>query len=303
MQTAITNLREMNIGSGHKVDREAGVIRDVKVIGTTSKNNRSYKPEALAEAASLYNKRPVYTNHIDRKSAKADRDVLHKFAWLENVRQDAAGGLTGDLHYLKSHPMGPVLAEAAERNPEQFGLSHDADGEVSYQEGKAVVTKIKKVNSVDLVTDPATTLSLFESEQPKMFDSTVKAVLESLAGDKSASILESLPAELHEAQIEIESADPSRDEQLLTVFSVLAESKFGIKPQPQDNTAEMKESLASQAASIEQLTKAVSELKESLEKVSANKPKPSVSRLTESTTTNEYPKTSEEALKRLTSRY
>lgn len=301
MPNKLTNLREVYTNSGHSVDHESGVIRGVKIIGTESKNNRRYMPEALAEAASLYNKRPVYTNHVNRK-AGTDRDVLQKFAWLENVYQDATGGLSGDLHYLKSHPMGPVLAEAAQRNPEHFGLSHDADGEVTYKEGKAIVTKIKKVNSVDLVTDPATTQSLFESEQTQMFDSTVKQVLESLAGDKSAAILESLPAELHEAQIKIEAADPGHDVQLLTVFSVLAESKFGIKEQPEVKPDALAESVAKQNETIEQLTKTVSELKEALEKVPAPaKPKPSVGRLQESTST-EYPKSSEEVLKRLTSR-
>ena len=71
-------------------------------------------------------------------------------------------GLYGDLHYLRSHPLAEMTAEAAERLPEALGLSHNAEGRVAQSGGTAVVEEIVRVRSVDLVADPATTRSLFE---------------------------------------------------------------------------------------------------------------------------------------------
>ncbi|MGD0652819.1 MAG: hypothetical protein ABSA16_00610, partial [Thermoguttaceae bacterium] len=46
-----------------RVDREEGVIRGVKILGLESRNRRSYLPEALAQAARLYEDAKVNVNH------------------------------------------------------------------------------------------------------------------------------------------------------------------------------------------------------------------------------------------------
>jgi hypothetical protein len=50
-------------GVSMRVDREAGVIRGVKVLGLESRNGRTYLPEALAQAAQLYEDAKVNVNH------------------------------------------------------------------------------------------------------------------------------------------------------------------------------------------------------------------------------------------------
>ena len=45
------------------VDRLAGVIRGVKILGLESRNGRTYLPEALAAAAPLYEGAKVNVNH------------------------------------------------------------------------------------------------------------------------------------------------------------------------------------------------------------------------------------------------
>jgi hypothetical protein len=57
-----------------------------------------------------------------------------------------------------------MVVEAAERMPEALGLSHNAEGKVSSKNGEVLVEEITRVRSVDLVSDPASTESLFEAE-------------------------------------------------------------------------------------------------------------------------------------------
>lgn len=162
------------------VDREAGVIRGVRILGKVSKNGREYSEQALSEAASAYQGLAVNTNHPSRDKAGSERSVEDGFGWLESVAV-RDGGVFGDLHVLKSHPMADRLFEAAERKPDRFGLSHNAQGELSTRGGKRIVESIKSVRSVDLVQNPATNRSLFESlDEEPMTTKTLKQLIESL---------------------------------------------------------------------------------------------------------------------------
>ncbi|MBW3600568.1 MAG: hypothetical protein KY475_25310 [Planctomycetes bacterium] len=156
-------LHEFVISPAARVDREAGVIRDVKVLGYASANGRRYSPEAVRRAVALYEGIRVNVDHPPPARAEAERPVAARFGVLKGVaaRED---GLYGDLHYLRSHPLAELTAEAAERLPEALGLSHNAEGRVSQNGGVTVVEEIVRVRSVDLVADPATTRSLFEGE-------------------------------------------------------------------------------------------------------------------------------------------
>ena len=157
------------------VDREAGVIRGVKILGRESANGRSYTKAAIEKAAGMYEGRGVYTNHPSKPND--ERQVQDRFGWLEGVtvKQD---GLYGNLQVLKSHTMASTVFEIAERNPALFGLSHNATGKTRREGGRTFVEEIQGVRSVDLVTEPATTQGLFESKEAPV--PTMKDVIESL---------------------------------------------------------------------------------------------------------------------------
>src|SRR5262249_25432939 len=109
----------------------------------------------------LYEGKQVNCDH----PAKGETSVsaYRRFGWLERVRQEADGGLRGNLAFLRSHPLAGVVCEAAERNPALFGLSHNAQGRTGREGGKVIVEAIESVTSVDLVADPATVRGLHES--------------------------------------------------------------------------------------------------------------------------------------------
>lgn len=143
-----------------RVDRDAGVIYGVRVIGLTSANGRDYTPEAIRKALPLYEGCPVNINHALPGQANT---VERRVGWLQGVKQESDGGARGDLHLLKSHPATAAILEAAERRPELFGLSHNAHGTSRRVNGREKIESIEKVVSVDVVVDPASVKSLAES--------------------------------------------------------------------------------------------------------------------------------------------
>lgn len=167
------SLREDARGSNPmRVDRAAGVIYGVKVLGRTSPNSHGvpgvesteYTPEAITAACALYEGVNVNANHPDRDKPGADRDMNDRIGWLSNCRV-VEGELFADLNLLLTDDRSAKLFEAAERRPQLFGLSHNALGRGEVRGTKYVITEIPEVRSVDVVADAGTVNSLFESQQ------------------------------------------------------------------------------------------------------------------------------------------
>jgi hypothetical protein len=152
------------LSQGAKIDRAASVIRGVKLIGFESKNNRIYPPRVLKEAVHLYEGAKVNIDHPERGPGQ-ERKYMDRFGAIKNVRFVEGQGLYGDFHFNPHHPMTEQVLWDAENNPEALGFSHNATLRLGKpQGGKEVIESIVQIRSMDLVADPATTSSLFESE-------------------------------------------------------------------------------------------------------------------------------------------
>ncbi|MBS0265650.1 MAG: hypothetical protein JSS02_27205 [Planctomycetes bacterium] len=195
----MSELLEFTLSSTHTVDREAGVIRGVKILGRWSRNRREYSDAALRDAARLYEGIGVNLNHADGPDSGGNRPVEAGFGWITGValRPD---GVFGDLHFFKSHPQAAVIIEAAERNPRRFGLSHNAQGRVALRQGKSVVESIQHVRSVDVVQNPATNAGLFESEEPLM-SVTASRTIRQILSATHGPVLDRLLADDHLAPL------------------------------------------------------------------------------------------------------
>lgn len=156
------------------IDREAGIIRGVKILGYESSNGREYTKQAVEKGRPLYEGAKVYSNH-QRDPKNPERRNEDRWGKLinTNIQED---GLYGDLQYLKSHRDTESILESIERF-QDTGLSHDAGGEYKTVKGKQIVESITRVYSVDVVQNPATNRNLFESEQPIVTKRKVLAVL------------------------------------------------------------------------------------------------------------------------------
>jgi hypothetical protein len=163
------NLREdVHCDSSHlDVDAEAGIVRNVKVLGLESKNGRRYEREAVKEAASKYEGCFVNVDHPAATDSAGPRPYAARFGRLKNVREDADGGLRGDVHFNPEHTFAKSFVWFAKNDPGAIGLSHNALGEVAEgEDGTLIVSKVVEVYSVDLVADPATTQGLHEAMDP-----------------------------------------------------------------------------------------------------------------------------------------
>ena len=175
-----------------KVDRDAGVIHDVKIIGLSSLHNRDYPIEVLTKAKPLYEGAKVYIDHPSKEKQATSRSYRDGFGEIRNVRE-TADGLRGDLHYNRKHALAEQVAEDAERFPGQFGLSQNADGSARKNGKRWVVESIDEVFSVDVVGRPATNKGLFEgADEPhgrRRMKITIRSLVESVEDTTRKSIL------------------------------------------------------------------------------------------------------------------
>jgi hypothetical protein len=149
-----------------RVDRAAGVLRGVKLIGLESLNGRRYRPEALAAAVSLYEGAKVNVNH-PKEGPLAPRDYRDRLGVIRGVEFRSEEGLFGDLHFNPKHAVAEQLAWDAEHNPRNVGFSHNVLARLTRDGAQSLVEAITHVQSVDLVADPAATRGLFEEQEPQ----------------------------------------------------------------------------------------------------------------------------------------
>ncbi len=148
-------------GVSLRIDREEGVLWGVKLIGLHSRNGRRYREAALVQAASLYEDAKVNVNH-PKDGPLAPRDYQDRIGVIRDVEFRAGEGLFGNLHFNPKHALAEQLAWDAEHNPRNVGFSHNVQAKLSRTEEGTFVEEITRVQSVDLVADPAATEGLFE---------------------------------------------------------------------------------------------------------------------------------------------
>ncbi|MEX2142486.1 MAG: hypothetical protein WD894_24750 [Pirellulales bacterium] len=149
-------------GVALRIDRDAGLLRGVKLLGLASKNGREYPETTLARAASLYEGAKVNLNH-PKGHPLAPRDYQDRLGTIRNVAARPGEGLFGDLQFNPKHALAEQLLWDAEHAPENVGFSHNVQARTGKRGDQTIVEEILAVQSVDLVADPATTRGLFES--------------------------------------------------------------------------------------------------------------------------------------------
>lgn len=157
-------------------DRENGILRGVKILGSKSKNGRTYKESAMRKAIGLYEGAKVNFNHPIKPGQS--REYGERFGKVVNV-QFRDNGLYGDLKFNPKHPLAEQFCWDAEHSPDSCGLSHNVKARTTGKHGSLVVEDISEVTAVDVVADPGSTNGLFEHEEAGM---TLSEFLESYKG-------------------------------------------------------------------------------------------------------------------------
>lgn len=173
------------------VDRDRCVVRGVKLLGLSSKNGRRYTQAALESARSMYEGARVNLNH-PKDRPDAPRGYEDRFGRIRNanVRSD---GMYGDLYFNPKHSIAEQFLWDCQYSPDSMGLSHNVDVDAKRdKDGTLVIESIIRVRSVDLVADPATTQSIFESEGHMSI--ALSAIVKELPEERRKSVLEFIEA-------------------------------------------------------------------------------------------------------------
>lgn len=169
------------------LNREKGLILNVRVMGRESRNGRTYSDEAIQQLRENIEKLGCYTNHPVTDSN--DRAIEDRLGGYQNPRIDPKdGSLWTDIKYVPVHPSARLLEYYAENDTPGVGLSLNARGSVNRgPDGRAVVTRLTKIFSVDFVDNPATNTSLRESTSMNL-NATAAPTFDAQLGELAKSI-------------------------------------------------------------------------------------------------------------------
>jgi hypothetical protein len=194
-----------------RVDRTQGVIHGVKIVGLESLNKRSYTPATLSRAVPLYEGAKVNIDHRDEGQKVS---YAQRIGAIKNVVQ-RDDGLYADFHFNPKHHLAEQLCWDAENAPQNVGFSHDANARTTRRDGRVIVEEILKVNSVDLVANPATTRGLFEAggDQLAVENQALKESLEALRQELAEfKLKESLQSKANSIAEELKAARLNADD-------------------------------------------------------------------------------------------
>ena len=143
-------------------DGKTTVLKNVLIVGKTSRNRRRYSEEALRGAVPLYEASEVFIGHTkDGSNPPFDRTM----GIIRNPHL-TGDGIRADHAFPSGHRMAEDLTWRALHAPKGVGYSHDAEVSWNYaSDGWKNASEISKVFSVDLVTRPATTSGMTEDEE------------------------------------------------------------------------------------------------------------------------------------------
>ncbi len=144
-----------------QVDRTNRFVRNVALTGGTSKNGYRYTEQALKNAVSLYERRPVFLDHAADKSRPQERSTRDLVGSIVNPRWES-GRIRGDIRVLDTDS-GRTFLALADSDAPGVGMSHVVLAERGKTDG--AVARIHDVVSVDAVVFPATTTTFRESQR------------------------------------------------------------------------------------------------------------------------------------------
>lgn len=232
-------------------DDESLVIRNVTLIGAESLNGYSFSSDFLKWTAQEAEGVPQYIDHPEKEGDSRKVNML--FSKVQNAQyMPNENKVRGDMHLVDTPYIRNEIYPRMKHFKEKIGNSIIAWAVSEEIEGKEVVTAGDRIHSFDLVTDPATTVGLFEGirdDNKESGGSTMPISIEDVK--KDVALMEAIRAEILK-----ESEDKKR------VETLEKENKY-LKEQNQAKDVEIdtyktKEALESKRALI---TKLVAEAK------------------------------------------
>lgn len=165
-----------------KLTVKGNKILRVKLVGKHGKNKfrRDFSKIKWSEHLPLYVDASLNINHTEDRW----RSFEGRIGWVEKPRE-IGGELYGDLVLNEAHPWTATLIWWAKNKPNKVGVSQDFFYDFIVQpDGSQLVTKIHKVNGIDVVADPSATNGLEAVETGKQSKGNAGKVDPTLPGQK-----------------------------------------------------------------------------------------------------------------------
>ena len=150
-----------------RIDKEAGVIRRIALLGSASVNRRVYQPNVLkdfyehvkAHGLKAYEGHTTPTETRERRGDRHTGPLIGKFTNPTLDMQESK--VYADLHLLK-HTKDRIM-DMAESMGDMIGFSPHVNAAYTIRNGVEVVDELINACTGDLVSYPATNKGMFES--------------------------------------------------------------------------------------------------------------------------------------------
>lgn len=150
-------------------DGSAPVLRNVLLLGPESRDRsgkvrRRYQKAVLESAVRLFDGARVYFDHAKASDLAGVRSVRELAGFVARSHL-AADGVRGDIELAEGVEGTKTVLWFARKHPSAIGFSpHLRQIGVRRREGVDMIESLGAVASADIVTEPATTHGLFESQ-------------------------------------------------------------------------------------------------------------------------------------------
>lgn len=247
-----------------EIDHDNLILKNVVVLGPVSTNRRKYSVETQQKALPLFEGIRAYVNHPKMNEMNEPRDMRDLVGEHKNIRM-VGDRTVSDLHLLDNATVRDVVLPVAESKPHLVGNSIVARGKmVKEKDGTDNVEEILAVRSVDIVTEPATTKSLFaegrqllSTEEDEMeLKSLTLETLKKERPDLFEAVSAALTAEL-EAKTTREAEAKALKDEVTALKAKAAEQEAGILERDKKiATHELEKAKAQKDALVEGIFKA-----------------------------------------------
>ena len=167
-------------------DDEALVIRNASLLGSVSANGYTFTESAMKDAERLLENGVQYLNHPQSESD--DRDISKLVSSVKNVRfVSGESKVRGDIHFVDTPHIREEIFPRLKHFKDKVGNSIVGEGISESREDGEFVTSLHAIESVDLVTDPATNRGLFEGIKKVKEGSSLASLLNDLIDSRSDS--------------------------------------------------------------------------------------------------------------------
>lgn len=231
MPVSRQNAVESEAFEGEISDEATGLVRGVKLLGIRSRNKRNYDTPGVRRTAKvLLEGAKVYIDHPETPGKP--RSYRDSFGVVKNVHYRDGQGHFGDLSYNPSHPLANQFAWDVKNNPKGLGMSVNAfylRGKIG-KDGFESVEGLELIRSVDIVTKPATSEGIFESEDSDIVSEEEDEVMDlKTLKEKHGDLLEQIRADVLK-----ESSETSEATELQKKLAEATEQLAALKKAEED---------------------------------------------------------------------